>query len=853
MELHMQRNAHAITVAMVWLSLTAGSVLAQGPRVRAEIEPSSVGVGETATLAVSLDGDATGRPEVPLVDGLAIQGLGRRQMSRIVNGRRQDTLTFTFAVTPKRVGEFEIGPIRWAGGTTAARLEVAASAPAASQPGPGTTARPSALPPAFLRVLPETTDAVVGQKVPVEIQAWCPAGVEGSIEALPSFEGSAFVLEPLSGEAERRAARRGGEDYTVLVWHSMLTPIRAGDHPLDARMDVTFLVPDEARRSRLGGRRSGSPFGSLFDDSFFGGSSPFGDSLFDSVFAPQRRVPVELVDDRGTEMHVAALTGAPSGFDGAVGRFSVSAATSAREVVEGDPVMVEVVVRGQGAFDRVRAPHPTDSTGLVVHDADGTFEPDAGRSDSGVKRFRIPVEIDSATVEAIPSFRLTYYDPDTERFETAETEAIPIRVRPAPPGERRAAPPMLGDAAGRGAAPREDGRLAPLEDFGSAAASTAERHLVAQRWAWLLLALGAGAVLVRAALAWRDRDPRARALRRALAGLSRARRRDDPQQIATALRAVVETARVRFEDPGLGRDVLVRVDAVLFGAASIDREGLEDLERELRIELDAARGDASSGGHLRPAGAALACVFLLPLAAPLAAQSPGAAHEDRFAVGVAALESGDPAGAVAEFDQVEVARGPSVALLFDRGLAHAALGEHGRAVADLERAHALAPRRGAISAALDAERAAAGLGAGPERGWTHWLTAEEWSWLALLCGAVGLVALWRLTRGGRLGAAAVITAAALLATGAELAGGDVGAVLQRGAVVVEGTALRVSPIDDAAALSELPAGCVLELDGAHADYRRVVTPSGQSGWVRATDLRALVPGADAPDHGEVAS
>lgn len=144
--------------------------------------------------------------------------------------------------------------------------------------------------------------------------------------------------------------------------------------------------------------------------------------------------------------HVNELPGgAPSGFDNAVGDFTIDAELKQSEVTEGEPVAIDVVVSGTGNLDSLRSPKMIDDNGWKVYDATPTQRGEERRNLTGsvvFSQFIRPLEMKTG----IPPFQLVFFNPDTETYETVATEPIPLKMIAAAGGknfESSGPPPAL--------------------------------------------------------------------------------------------------------------------------------------------------------------------------------------------------------------------------------------------------------------------------------------------------------------------------------------------------------------------------------------------------------------------------
>lgn len=135
--------------------------------------------------------------------------------------------------------------------------------------------------------------------------------------------------------------------------------------------------------------------------------------------------------------------GKPEGFDNAIGRFKLDVITGETDLHEGDPVTVEMTISGSGNLDALNAPKPVDPEGWKLYDASPQERGEERRELSGeviFRQFMKPLN----RQKAIPPFKLVYFDPDKETYETLLSDAIPLNLLPSTaPGVMAAPPPAL--------------------------------------------------------------------------------------------------------------------------------------------------------------------------------------------------------------------------------------------------------------------------------------------------------------------------------------------------------------------------------------------------------------------------
>lgn len=437
----MTRSYALAALAICTFALATATAANGAPSISARIQPNQIPLGQDARLEVTISGASNApTPRPAPVPGLEIQSLGQTMSMQFVNGSMSTETTNTFLVRPTKVGQFEIPPVAVTVGgqtlrtraltlhvTQAGRVpQVKRTQPNAPKRAP-TTEREANSPAdgesqvALLDVvgLPDR-ELFVGEALPIEIVLYVREGTRVTEATPPTLVGSGFTLDrPTDSEPAQQRVRLADGIYTKLTFPAALSPITAGDVPLQASITLTARIAKKVPRQR---RR--------FDDPFF-------DSFFDSFSyrAVDEKVPVE---SEPRTLRVAALPteGRPASFTGGVGRFSLDASAEPTEVAVGDPITLELAVYGKGNFDRLQFPELPDTENWKTYDPTADFAAEDVLGLSGRKTFEqalLPLVPDVAEV---PARELSYFDPEERRYVTLTIDAIPVEVRAAPAAHR---------------------------------------------------------------------------------------------------------------------------------------------------------------------------------------------------------------------------------------------------------------------------------------------------------------------------------------------------------------------------------------------------------------------------------
>lgn len=879
----------ALTIAAALVCALAGvaAIADAAPgnaRMRAEVRPSEIPLGQTARLVVTITGSQNAAPpRVPPIDGLTVQSLGQTTSVQIVNGTVTAEVAYNFLLEPQRSGQFTIPALQTVVegerlSTSPMRLRVVDAnavprggiAPRGAAPSRGADAEEAAAP-IRLRVNAPQRDLYVGELLPVELVLEIREGVRVTEVTAPVFEGDAFtVSRPADGQPSQTTEVIDGVRWVIATFPLAISPVSSGEFPLVGKIEVTAYMPGARRR-----------FGGTFDDplfeSFFGGSGG----------AP-RKIPLS-TESRKVRVLPLPDEGRPADFSGAIGKFTVEASATPTKITAGDPVTLTVKVAGTGNFDRLSIPEMTTDQDWKTYPASTKFEPTDALGTTGRKVSEQAIVPQSPKITAVPARPFSYFDPERKRYVEITTQPIALTIAPAPQTKQRSA---SGAPAGtsRDAVPAEEWELAPNQ----IAPGTPQDPVPVTSRPWFIALQLVPPIVLLAGTWWvrrRERlaaDPahqRRLAARRGvdaeLAALKRARAAGDAAAFFVAARRAVQqqlaadpehAASLTLADlesltaahPELRdevRAIVGRADAVAYSAAPVRGDELQTWEDRVTSLL---RALATRVGAIVLALATLGLVAAttpcsaaeppaMPDAATTAAAPPPAAggtRAERFEAANTAFAEGRFADARAGFAAMVAQDGPSVPVLYNLGNAAFRDGRIGEAILSYERALLLAPRDPDTRANLRQVRKAAGLPEPDDGPWTRAtraLTASAWAWLAsgglyLACAALlGLRALrgdaTRTTLRSALrtavacGAALIVVGAAACAT--RLAERD------RAVVLDDDPVLRVAPYASATASSELAPGEIVRIERTHDGFTLVRTAAGRSGWTTSAGVARI--------------
>jgi len=798
----------ALAAALAASLLTAGSAAAQ--EVSATIAPQLVAVGGTVELTIAVDpGDLTGSVDEPALPELpaevAVVGRGReaRVEMRGLDVRRSTVFRYTLLGTSPGTARIDPIAVRVGGRTLHTDplvLLVVDDTGGARGPAPG------ASPPIFVSARVDRQRAWVGQQITLTFSFYHdPAAPLAESPDYDPPQTPGFWRVEMSDAPEITSERIGGRTYQVQRFRYALFPLQPGIAEIGPAR-VRVVQPDEER-----------------------------------WWEPGR--PRTLATDPLTVTVDSLPEGAPPGFGGAVGTYSLTGALPTREVAAGSPIELALTVRGSGNPAAVDAPELPDWPEIEVGSPNVETESEMdGQHLGGRATFRWILVPRNDGVLDLGAARLPYFDPDRGAYAVDTLRLGELRVRPgAVARSDEGAEQPRGPTIWEPRAPRAP-RLRGL------AGSTLYWAALAGPWlGWLALlgwrrrprrriAAGTGALdlLVSARLGLESRGagaaPEARhAVERALelrygvpvAGLP-PRERSQRLERKGAPREVVDAAGSALE----------AIDTVRFGGAGLDVAG---------SAIGRLTGAMAAGpGAVRGAGAGSAALLALLLGASAARAQDGALQVDQASVSAEAeaawsqanraYRAGDMAAAAGVYEKL-AERYADARIEANLAAALWRQGRRGEALARYREALVLAPRDPVIRA--DERRLWNELGRPPELG----APARALGVVRLDEILVGLlVASWAAALGFALArrdprarpvAGAALAIAALLAVSAGLHA--VAIEGPRRGIATAGAELHAAP--DGERIAALPEGALVRVLERTPDGWRVRTSGLPAGWV----------------------
>ena len=356
-----------------------------------------------------------GRPQLPKVEGLTIEGPGSPSQRQTRNSGPSGTTTrywreYAFRITPRTPGTYTIGPAR--------------VAPVGQPAVESKTVE--------LRVLrrPQRDDirfdvnvkpsqATVGSPVRVVYTAYYSRtlqqyGVELPILKLSQAKVEPVIVDPTAKPQKQQLNRStwiysetgfdsiGDEGYFTLSFGFEVTPMSTGSLTIPAA-----TIQMELQTGRMVRRRG---------------------LLFNNNVAETRQYTAR---SKAVELRVAELPtrNRPPSFDGAIGRFQFEVAATPTEVPAYAPIELTMTIRGYGNIEKAPPP-PLSRLPALQRDFEIATDIDGGQLNERQteKTFRQVIRPRGAHVKEVPAIPFAYYNPERGDYETIHSRPIPITV-----------------------------------------------------------------------------------------------------------------------------------------------------------------------------------------------------------------------------------------------------------------------------------------------------------------------------------------------------------------------------------------------------------------------------------------
>ncbi len=601
-----------------------------------EIESRTTNVGDPVMVTLTVQGGTIGRIQLPKVDGLEAGDPSYQIKSIEDNGSFFTTVSFSIAITPTRPGDFTIpafdlrtqeGDVLhvkaiklhvpgngWVAGAITNPASTSSTDAAANLNGPvimpptnaaptpgvpdngNATNNPGAVAPprdpsggpakVFIIITPETTDAYVGQAVPMRIDFFIRLDVNAEQDSLPTIKGSDFLMNSFTHRGQESTGLVENEEYGRETWMTAISAPRSGDFPLSMERD-TYWVKSVTSNNL-------DPFGGFF--------SRHADLAHESISSNQFTMHIHPLPEEGRPAH----------FTGAIGQFQVTGDARPASVAMGEPVELNFTVSGEGNFDYVRCPALTDDPDWKTYvPATKTTYRDESHIQAA-KIFKQSVIAQKSGAVPLPAASFSYFDPTATQYITVPI-ALPVITITGSPAPLASSPVEdISNSTSEARPPVADEFLPNRTEIGSTRMTLVPVYR--QPWFWAiqaglaaLLLLGALLVFIRSRTSSNDNRAelarRQRSLQQEEEAMADAVRTGNARAFFVAARHAIQLqlgarwnvnaealtfGEIRSRDPQLAETLaplFAQADEVIYSGRASSGHNLAEWENRVRTEL----------------------------------------------------------------------------------------------------------------------------------------------------------------------------------------------------------------------------------------------------------------------------
>ncbi len=371
-------------------------------------------------------------PTLPQIDGLQIRSVGAPSQSSqitIINGRRSErrSISLQYEITPNRAGTYELPPLTL--DVDGKRIETESITFVATKSDTGDLL--------FVEVEGKKKKVYVGEPLELTLKIWLKPFRDRenrirldeeqmwrTLARGTSWGSFSDRMQELAENNQRpgghEVLRDDGEgnqgSYFLYEINATIYPNHPGTIDADdVQVVVEYPTTLDRRRSSFG------RLSQMFDDDLFG--STFGDELV--ITATRPIVAGAQVD--ATQVLPIPMVGRPPDYRGAVGKYEIFTQARPTSVKAGDPITLDIGINGSGPMQLVQSP-PLAELKQVTDDFKVSNQPLAGYVRNHTKLFTTTIRPRREGITEIPPIPLSFFNPETQSFETVLSEPIPITV-----------------------------------------------------------------------------------------------------------------------------------------------------------------------------------------------------------------------------------------------------------------------------------------------------------------------------------------------------------------------------------------------------------------------------------------
>lgn len=401
-------------LAMTLLLLASVGAAQDSVSLKLSLDRSTIRADESAMLTLTVEGvggQKMPEPELPPLPMFEIFSSGNSTNIQVINGQMSTSMIYNYILYPKRDGTFPIRAAhvvyngkRYESNELSITVTKAGTGAAPDEPSADQTRDANGeARDVFLTAEVDRKSAYVDEQVTLRVKLYRAINTLST----PDYEAPqtpGFWTQDIPPQKTYYQIINGRR-YFVNEIRTALFPTKPGKLSISPAK-VTVTVPDRSRT------RTRDPF-----------------SIFDDVFQQGKRVSVQ---SKSLSINVQALPkqGKTAEFSGGVGSYKISASVDKPDVQVNEAITLTVKISGQGNVKSIPEPTLPDMDGFRVEKASTDFQ--VSNLDvklGGSKTFEYLLIPRIPGTHVIDPIKLNYFDPGKEKYITAKTDSIELKVR----------------------------------------------------------------------------------------------------------------------------------------------------------------------------------------------------------------------------------------------------------------------------------------------------------------------------------------------------------------------------------------------------------------------------------------
>lgn len=423
----------AITGALMLAAMNAASGAAL--TIKAYADRTEVPLGEYFTYTVEISGSIGSIPDPELPDMAnfyILSGPNQSSSYQFINGAMSASKSFSYVLQPKNAGDFTIAPAKLnlkkeiissdpvtikvvPGGSGQVGGQSGQSSQQGQNRNPAGQGQGSAQPDRansediFLRAEADKSNVTLNDGITITYRLYFKVNVSTyEITKAPQAAGFWTEEHQLPQQPIVTTEVINGRQYQAATIRKVtLFPTKTGDLTVEP-LETQVQVREQRRRGR-------DPFGSIFDDPFFGGG----------VSVPK------YVQSNSVKLKVSPPpeSGKPANFDGAVGQFRMEAKIDRDSTAANEPITLTIKISGKGNIRTVTVPTVEFPADFEKYDPEVNTDVDKSSGTVyGTKTFKYLMVPRYPGQQEIKPVSFSFYNPSKGKYETLASRAFSVKV-----------------------------------------------------------------------------------------------------------------------------------------------------------------------------------------------------------------------------------------------------------------------------------------------------------------------------------------------------------------------------------------------------------------------------------------